>query len=345
MLSMAHVDLKKLRELVSQGYLTSQKHPEVDLWIFNYTAKSQYDRYWTNETIMSRGLIVSSAGEIVARPFEKFFNLDEYVGELPDEPFGVYEKLDGSLGILYWIDDKPTIATRGSFMSKQAIAAMEILQRKYPRLILDKRQTYLFEIIYPENKIVVDYGKTEELVLLAVRETETGTELDIQGIDVPFPKVEKIDWSGELARLVDIQDKNKEGFVVRYESGLRLKIKFSEYVRLHKLVTGVTSKVIWEHLKSGKGVEEMLSRVPDEFYGWVKNTKEKLEKDFGEIEKSVKSVVEKARSLGTRKEQAELIRKTRHPGVAFAMLDGKNYPKLIWDLVRPATAKPFAQEV
>lgn len=342
---MARVDLNKLWELVSHGYLTSQKHPDADLWIFNYTAKTQYDRYWVDETIMSRGLIVSGGGEIVARPFEKFFNLDDIEEQLPDEPFEVYEKLDGSLGILYWVDDKPRIATRGSFTGKQAVKATDILHRKYPRLDLDQRQTYLFEIIYPENKIVVDYGNTEELVLLAVRETETGREEDVRGLNVPFPKVKTIDWSGELTRLVDIHDENKEGFVVKYKSGLRLKIKFSEYVRLHKLVTGVTSKVIWEHLKSEKGVEEMLSRVPDEFYGWVKRTKDDLEKDFGNIEKDAVSVVEKARRLKTRKEQAELIRKTMYPGVAFALLDRKNYQKLIWDLVRPKIAKPFTEDV
>lgn len=342
---MARVDLNRLRELVSSGYLTAQKHPSANLWIFNYTAKTQYDRYWIDETIMSRGLIVSGGGEIIARPFEKFFNVGEYEKQFPDEPFDVYEKLDGSLGILYWIHDTPRIATRGSFTSKQAVKATNMLHRKYPRLHLDRRQTYLFEIIYPDNKIVVDYGQMEDLVLLAVRETETGKEEDMQGVNVPFPKVKKIEWSGELMQLVDVQDELKEGFVVRYQSGLRLKIKFSEYVRLHKLVTGVTSKVVWEHLKSGKGVDEMLSRVPDEFYVWVKHTKEGLEKDFNDIETSVRSVVETARELDTRKEQAALIRKTTHPGVAFAMLDGKGFSKLIWDLVRPVTAKPFMEDV
>lgn len=342
---MAMVNLMKLNELVSQGYLTTRKHPDADLWIFNYTPKAQYEKYWIDETVMSRGLIVSGGGEIVARPFEKFFNLDEYEGELPDEQFNVYEKIDGSLGILYWVGDEAKIATRGSFTSRQAEKGTEILQKRYSGLNLDRRYTYLFEIIYPENKIVVEYGGMEDLVLLAVRETKSGREEKLQNVDLPFPKVGKIDWDGELADLTKREGENKEGFVIRYESGLRLKIKFSEYVRLHKLVTGVTSKVIWERLKSGEGVEEMLSRVPDEFYGWVKQTKDKLEKEFDEVEKRVEFIVGEARKLETRKDQAGLIRgSNKYSGVAFAMLDGKNYQKIIWDIVRPVTAKPFMEE-
>ena len=343
---MAKVDLKKLEELVSQGYLTAQKHPEADLWVFNYTAKTQYERFWTPDTIMSRGLVVNGSGEIAARPFEKFFNLEEREEALPDEPFEVYEKMDGSLGILYWVRDGPRIATRGSFISKQAVRGTEILKSKYPQVSLDKRYTYLFEIIYPENRVVVDYGGVEDLVLLAVKETETGNEEKLNSLDLPFPRVKKNIWSGELAGLVDGPDENKEGFVIRFETGLRLKIKFSEYVRLHRLVTGVTSKVIWEHLKFGLGVEEILDRVPDEFYSWVKMTKNELSTGYGEIEAETRRIIEDARTLGSRKEQAELIRsRSKNPGIAFAMLDRKDYGRLIWDLIRPVATKPLVEEI
>ena len=94
---------------------------------------------------------------------------------LPNEPFEVYEKLDGSLGILYWLGDEPYIATRGSFESPQAQIATELL-RAYDLSGLDRRRTYLFEIIYPENRIVVNYDDRRELVLLAIIDTATGRE-------------------------------------------------------------------------------------------------------------------------------------------------------------------------
>ena len=248
---MANVNLNKLRDLVERGYLTVQKHPEADLLIFNYTAKTQYQGFWNDETLMSRGLITTSDGQILARPFEKFFNIDEYKDKPPNEHFEVYEKLDGSLGILYWVGDEPRITTRGSFLSKQAMKATEILREKYFGVKFDPALTYLFEIIYPENRIVVDYGKTEDLVLLAVRDTETGRELSIKEIDLPFAHVKRLPDTVDISSLRLIKRENEEGFVVRFESGLRLKVKMTEYMRLHRLVTGVTTKVIWELMNFG----------------------------------------------------------------------------------------------
>ena len=132
---MARVDRATLDSLVEQHYLSVQKHPTSDLLIYNYTPRCQYERYWTPETLMCRGLIVRSDGTIVARPFNKFFNYEEHVQlnqPVPLEPFKVTEKLDGSLGILYFADDQlPYIATRGSFVSQQAQKANAILQAKY----------------------------------------------------------------------------------------------------------------------------------------------------------------------------------------------------------------------
>src|SRR5579885_481968 len=172
----ATVDVGSLWELVENGYLTGRSHPSADLIIWNYTAKAQYEKHWTEETMMCRGLITTSAGEIVARPFPKFFNYEEYEGQIPKEPFTVTEKMDGSLGILYFVDGKPAIATRGSFTSEQAIRATAILRERYEHFPFSPHYTYLFEIIYPGNRIVVDYGKMDDLVLLATIYTKTGAE-------------------------------------------------------------------------------------------------------------------------------------------------------------------------
>jgi len=77
---------------------------------------------------------------------------------LPQEPFEVYEKLDGSLGILYWVDDEPRVATRGSFTGVQAQRGTAILRARYGHVAFRTDVTYLFEILFPENRIVVDYG-------------------------------------------------------------------------------------------------------------------------------------------------------------------------------------------
>lgn len=138
--------LPDLSLMILGGYIVVRKHPTAELYIYNYTAKTQYERVWNETTMTCRGLIADADGYIVSRPFQKFFNWDE-LERLPDEPFEVYEKLDGSLGILYWLDDKPYIATRGSFDSEQAIEANKMLAEIDPS-VFDRNCTYLFEIIY-----------------------------------------------------------------------------------------------------------------------------------------------------------------------------------------------------
>jgi RNA ligase len=189
-----------LPEMLREGYVCVQRHPTVPLYIYNYTSKAQYERVWNEVTLQCRGLILDANGRVVARPFRKFFNLEE-VQDLPAGPFEVYEKLDGSLGILYWLGDEAYLATRGSFASEQSRRANGILQARYRHVLprLDRGHTYLFEIIYPENRIVVNYGGREDLVLLAVVDTATGAELPLP--EVGFPVVERYDGLTDLATI------------------------------------------------------------------------------------------------------------------------------------------------
>ena len=173
---MATIDIELFREHESQGLITCRSHPTEDLVIWNYTPKCTYAQAWDDVTIQSRGLITKLDGTIVSRPFPKFWNLEEDKVSIPLEPFKVTTKEDGSLGVLYFIDDTPYIATRGSFISEQAIRGTEILHQKYKDFHFKKQYTYLFEIVYPQNRIVVDYGDTEDLILLAIIHTETGEE-------------------------------------------------------------------------------------------------------------------------------------------------------------------------
>lgn len=179
------MNTKELNQLITDNYINVNKHPTTDLYIYNYTQKTQYERFWNNCTLACRGLIMDKDCNIVARPFQKFFNLGEFENQVvPNESFEVYEKMDGSLGILYWIDNQAYIASRGSFVSEQAQVATEMLHTQYAEAIplLDKSKTYLFEIIYPENRIVLDYGNERKLVLLAIVDTETSIENEMQDI-------------------------------------------------------------------------------------------------------------------------------------------------------------------
>ena len=261
---MAIIDLNLFREHEAQGLITCRNHPTADLLIWNYTQHCQFERAWNDVTMQARGLITKPDGTIVARPLNKFFNVEEYQGQIPLSAFIVTEKMDGSLGVLYHVSGKPYIATRGSFTSEQAIKANEILQKKYSSFTFDPAWTYLFEILYPQNRIVVDYGEIEDLVLLSAIHTESSNELDIWLLDWPFPIVKRYDGIKDISELKKLEEPNKEGFVVRFESGLRLKCKFEEYVRLHRLITQCTTRTIWDLLRNNQTFDDLLEKVPDE---------------------------------------------------------------------------------
>jgi len=339
----------KLDKLVEEGWLISQVHPSLDLTIYNYSQKTQYDKMWNEETLSCRGLVLDSKGNVVARPFKKFFNLSEVEEEIPDLPFEVFEKMDGSLGIFFWYNENPIFASRGSFTSDQSKVGWEILKEMdYENL--KKGVTYLFEIIYPENRIVVDYGDQEKLVLLGAIETSTGEEIPYSGIGENLERFELVrKWSNKksISELAKENDLIREGYVLKFSNGFRVKVKFEEYCRLHKIITNVSNIDIWEKLKDGLPLNEIVDKVPDEFYGWVKNTENRLREEFQDIlsdsEKILYSIKKK---LGDseRKVYAEEIKKEINSGILFNLLDGRNPDQAIWKLVRPKWSKPFKED-
>lgn len=337
------VDFEAIQSEVEAGYINVQQHPSADLRILNYSAKTQFEWKWTQETMICRGLILDGANNIVARPFPKFFSYEQLNGQVPNESFEAFEKMDGSLGILYWVGDEPWIATRGSFVSDQAQRATRIFRERYASLDFDRDLTYLFEIILPSNRIVVDYGQTEDLFLLAVISTATGFEYPLFDSDVPFgvPVVKRYDAITDFAEILSTQDRNREGFVVRFESGVRVKIK-EEYRRLHKLLTGINPRHIWEMLKNGDDVSALAERVPDEYYAWLSKVKSGLIRRFTEIEGQAKSDF---KLLEDRKSTALYYQTCPNPGILFSMLDGKDYSEQIWKMIRPVGGSAFRCDI
>jgi RNA ligase len=138
--------LYKLEQYSRTGHLFKQNHPTLPLSIWNYSPEVQYRQLWDDITLQCRGIVTDNEGNVVARPFKKFFNIEEG-NHNPTEEFEVFEKMDGSLGILFNYKDEWVFATRGSFTSDQSKRAYKLLE-KYPIENLDKKNTYLFEIIY-----------------------------------------------------------------------------------------------------------------------------------------------------------------------------------------------------
>jgi len=330
--------MNDLYNLIKEGYISRTKHPDHKIYILNYTSKTQYECFWNETTKACRGLIVDSNNNPISRCFKKFFNYKEVKKEVDfllqkKENFTIFEKYDGSLGISYFLDGRPNIATRGSFTSQQAIKANKILKSKYTSIKLDPDLTYLFEIIYPENRIVLDYGQTEDLVLLAVIDTKTNEELDLDLISNNFGFNVCKKYSYSLEHILTNEIDNFEGYVVRFDNGFRFKVKLMEYVRLHKLIFGLSSKNIWESLKEEKSLD--LQDVPDEIFNWIKDTKNKIVSEYQSLEQNCKQIFRNLSFLQDRKKFAEIALKSEYYPILFRMYDNKSYKDLIWEKVKP----------
>lgn len=310
------IDINELHEMMADKRIGTQVHPFLPLTIFNYTNRAQFLGKWTQAERVCRGLIVENGtGTVIARGPEKFFNYGQ-VGA-PELPLNaltrVTTKHDGSLGIGWMYDSHFGIATRGSFLSKQAQHAGEIMTEQhcldiYRAAELRKSfggSTRVYEIVYPENRIVLDYGGRDELIDLGLVDNEDGK---IHFRPEEMYETEVITLAEAIARKIPA---DAEGYVLDVQpfgETHHVKLKGEEYKILHGLLTNTNARRIWVQLaarecyelvaklavKNDKEIEKvwatylgydpadlmrvdiekdivdtLLTNVPDEFYDWV----------------------------------------------------------------------------
>jgi RNA ligase len=117
-----------------------------------------------------------------------------------------------------------------------------------------------------------------------------------------------------------------------------MKCKFDSYLRRHRIVTNVSSKTIWEYLKNGEEFNKIIEKVPDEFYNWVKKTKEKLENQYLYIENEARKEFVDIYYYGNmvgRREFAMVAKDNKYRSILFAIYDNKKYDYMIWNMIKP----------
>jgi RNA ligase len=343
-------------EMVEQGFVRVKPHPKAPLWIANYAEKTVYSKTWNDVTTQCRGLIFDDDHNIVARPWRKFWNLGEHsdIEGLLHGKVEVTDKMDGSLGILYWEGDDWAISTRGYFQSEQAIKGTEMLRSQYRGFVPNPIMTYLFEVIYPTNRIVLNYGEREELVLLGGVHINTGYS---HGPNSPW----LMDWQGSRTKVFAYTSlgtamaasprANAEGLVVRFlDTDLQVKIKQEDYCRAHAIVTGCSNRSIWEMLSKGEDLPEKASFMPDEFHSWMIKTAEDLEwAKTHWIQQALEAYGHVFNDLGfqqgiDRKEFAEKAVQSPFRAALFKLWDEQSIEELAWRAVRPVTiVRPFTR--
>ena len=265
--------MEKLNEYYNNGLLKREYSEEYGLYIWNYTEKVQFENLWDDITIQCRGLITDTKGNIITKSFNKFFNLEEDKYNKDYKNFNITKKLDGSMGILFYYNNNWIFTTRSSFVSDQCIYVKNNILPKYDLNLLDKAITYIFEIIYPENLIVVKYD-FRDIILIGVFKDLNEIELP----DCQFKKVEKCNYS-DFKDLAQLDIDNEEGFVVKFDNGDRCKIKFAKYLELHRIRSNLSTKTVYEAF-CNNSLQQLIDSIQDEFYNIVKDYYKELEEEY-----------------------------------------------------------------
>lgn len=335
-------NMNHLQELVRAGETNWEQYGDVktkhfeELILFDYTNAAQFANRWNWFERVSRGLILNkNTGEVVALPFEKFHNWGQ--GTTDAALVEATEKMDGSLGILYRWNGTYRIATRGSFTSEQAEWATAFLDKYYDLEGLPENLTLLFEIIYPENRVVVDYGKFAGLVLIGVRDRFEYRDYWRKGIEqianwhgFPVPKIYTFTSIEDVVNGAKALSANEEGWVLRFDDGQRFKVKGDAYKLAHKLLTGISFKRVLEAMSAG-ALEEMLNGVPDEFLTTIKGYQTEIEEDIAYYKGAVHIALDAA-PKEDRKTFALWV-KDNVPSLQpymFSALDGKDITPIIY---------------
>lgn len=345
---MVQFNIEELNQLIADKRIVKQKHPTQGLWVYKYTKQTQYEKTWCDIAMQMRGIVLNASGTVVAKSFDKFFNLEEHIQNgdiLPKGNFEVFDKLDGSLINLFYWNNEWIFVSSGSFESEQVKWAKEIFEEKYTYDFLNFNFTYSFELIHPENQIVCDYGDRKELILLSVFDCSFNHERikELPYSDAVFISnligcnhAKRYEYNN-LNFLKDVIGDGKEGFVVRFQNGFRLKVKSEKYVALHFIATQLSNKIIWEHLKDGGNIRHIYNIAPDETFEYIDSIVEDLRIRFSEIQTATHVVYQDIiNKTSTRKEFAEKAINYREIScLLFMLYDGKNIDQTIWKMIEP----------
>lgn len=281
-------DINKKKRLLVECIKYVSAVQEGSLLILKYRPEVTFFDLWNEFYMETRGVVIDiDKMELVSCPYRKFFNLNEkpltqinVILELINKAYSVTikNKEDGSMISCSKYNGNLIVSTPGSLNSSQALWAKAFIQKHYPALIesLPEHLTFIFEAIYPENRIVVDYGQKEDLILTNIRNKKTGRLLEEKEVEyyaslfkLPIPQKET---KGLMELIEAAKNKNlypansKEGwvFVIKTKDEDRLfKLKCDDYCEVHKILSfAVSPKVIFQKIKSDT-FDDFLSKVPD----------------------------------------------------------------------------------
>ena len=197
-----------------------------------------------------RGLIFDLNGNLISRPYHKFFNVNQIEETQSHKidltrPHVILEKLDGSMVRPIPIDDVYRLGTKMGITDVSMQAEVWLVDHPnyhdFIQLHIERGQTPIFEWCSRKQRIVIDYA-VDRLVLTAIRDVNTGeykrydqmrTYANAYDIDIVRQYAgTAANMEALLAETASIA--NQEGWIIRFDDGHMLKIKGDQYVLQHR---------------------------------------------------------------------------------------------------------------
>jgi len=189
------------------------------------------------------------------------------------------EKLDGSMITPYVCRDGGVQWHTKMGATGVAEPVNEFVRQKrgineYEMLALDskvKKITPMFEWCSRKQRIVLDYP-VDRLVLTAVRDTVTGEYYTYdqlvevgQEYKIEVVRAKKGTVGNLQSFMQEVNDlKGEEGYVIRWDDGMMVKVKAAEYVMLHKCLDGLRfEKSVIEAILREK-IDDAIPLLPKE---------------------------------------------------------------------------------
>jgi predicted kinase len=249
--------IKSLRE----NKFIQEKMFKYNISSFNFSKKAFHKKIWNEQTIKARGLFINNKNyEIVARSYEKFFNIGEmdftefnYLKENLKFPVKVFVKENGYLGILGYNGqfDKLVFASKSTIGSEHANRFKDIYKEKFdferPEIknYLNKNNLALvFEVIDPfHDPHIVEYETPDIVLLDAVKRQIDFQKLEFDELTLLASEFGFTTKHAEviLSSKEDFEDfyrtninrsyldKSHEGYVLEDDAGFMVKLKLPYY--------------------------------------------------------------------------------------------------------------------
>ena len=180
--------------------------------------------------------------------------------------------------------------------------------------ILNENYTYMFELVSPYNRVVIEYNSIE-IYFLGYRDNVTLKEYMPEtylalSYHYPIPERYELHTYEDVKNLANTLPWSQEGFVICDANFNRVKVKSPEYVKAHFMRN---NNVVTDE----KLIEIILENEIDEFLIYAPDFKERLlylkalkEKCISEIEETIEKL--KPSEFLSRKELAQEIN-TNYP--------------------------------